>query len=282
MEQRSSLEPSYLLVTGMPRAGTSLTARLIDQLDDAVCLSEPARYYEWSRICRASAEFAARCLTDLHDIRRSLLEGEPVWDLREADGTVPTNYFDASGRPRRLVRARVTYTHGVGTTLLVAAKHNEPLTATLPELIRLPDVGIVAVVRHPLSTILSWMTCQIQLAQGRLSDGYTHWPEALAAQRESRSVAELHVRIYELYCQRYRAHASNITIVRYEDLVTSPSMLETITGRTLTGDACVDTRHDRVALRLARCDRAYADELKRMMTRHFQCAADLYPAFADW
>jgi hypothetical protein len=54
-------------------------------------------------------------------------------------------------------------------------KHNEPLTAVLPELCELEGVQVAAIIRHPIPTILSWQSRDIPLSKGNLP-GYRHEP----------------------------------------------------------------------------------------------------------
>ena len=89
-------------------------------------------------------------------------------DVRESDGGVPTNYFNDRGKRRKLDRVPVGKP-SAGTRLLLAVKHNEPLTAVLPELCELEGVQVAAIVRHPIPTILSWQSRDIPFSKGNLS-----------------------------------------------------------------------------------------------------------------
>lgn len=57
-----------LIVTGIPRSGTTFTAAFVDGLDDAVCLSEPdwqdARPREMNDRGEYSASATAACAMD--------------------------------------------------------------------------------------------------------------------------------------------------------------------------------------------------------------------------
>ena len=56
------MQKPYLLITGIPRSGTTLAASLVDQLEDTLCLSEPSRYYEWAIHCQNNAQNSSRSL----------------------------------------------------------------------------------------------------------------------------------------------------------------------------------------------------------------------------
>ena len=50
---------SFLLLTGVPRSGTTLAAALLDQLEDTVCLSEPDEHVGLMKQSRDAADFVA-------------------------------------------------------------------------------------------------------------------------------------------------------------------------------------------------------------------------------
>jgi hypothetical protein len=123
-------------------------------LEDTLCLNEPSRYYEWAIHCQNRTEFVAKLVADLEEMRTSLQRGGTVLDVRESDGGVPTNYFNDRGKRRKLDCVPVSKP-GAGTRLLLAVKHNEPLTAVLPELCELEVVQVAAIVRHLIPTIVA-------------------------------------------------------------------------------------------------------------------------------
>ena len=73
-----------IILTGIPRAGTSLAAQLIDMQVDSVCLGEP----EWQRPHPSldARQFTEAIRHDFADIRQKLLAGIPVKDRRDASG----------------------------------------------------------------------------------------------------------------------------------------------------------------------------------------------------
>ena len=49
-----------LILTGLPRSGTTLAAAIIDQAPDALCLSEPDRHVELMNEAADAENFVAR------------------------------------------------------------------------------------------------------------------------------------------------------------------------------------------------------------------------------
>lgn len=268
----------YLLLTGIPRSGTTLIASLVDGLEDTLCLNEPSRYYNWAVHCRDRREFVARCTADLRNIRAALVNGGTVLDGRQSDGAIPCNYFDETGRRLRLDPVAVGRPAS-GDRLLLAVKHNEPLTAVLPELCELEDIQVVCIVRHPVPTILSWRSRHLPLASGNLSVGYRLWPEATHIRDAGGCICQMQAKIFELYCTRYWENRHRIEVIKYEDVVENPKLLERLTGRKLLGDYQLST-HNRKRSMLAGDESL--SKLKAIMAKHFRNAYHFYPNLEHW
>jgi hypothetical protein len=265
-----------LLLTGIPRSGTTLTASLMNGLDAAVCLHEPPQFRSFCLKSGDRAEFVGRCLDELKELRRSLLNGMPVLDRRNADGSYPTNYFDKEGQRTSLVEVAVR-PESAYPNLLLAVKHNEVFTSILPELVQCEGLNIIAVVRHPVPTMLSWLSRTIPLSRGHLVRAYRFWDEAVAIEKAGGSVPDVQAKIYELYCGRYWAHRDRITVIKYEDIVDNPGVLEQVTGRKLTNPPGVSPRN----LNTERRDLDIG-EMKVAMAKHFDNACHFYQDLDRW
>jgi len=268
----------YLLITGIPRSGTTLAASLVDQLEDTLCLNEPSRYYEWTIHCQNRTEFVAKLVADLEEMRTSLQRGGTVLDVRESDGGVPTNYFNDRGKRRKLDCVPVGKP-SAGTRLLLAVKHNEPLTAVLPELCELQGVQVAAIVRHPIPTILSWQSRDIPLSRGNLSPGYRFWDEATAIRGAEGPAIHIQAKIFELYCSRYWAYRDRIEIIQYEEIVSNPRILERLTGRKFASEITLDTQNRKLS---SRSKDEHVMGLKRVLNTCLRNAYHFYPDLDVW
>jgi hypothetical protein len=272
------MQKPYLLITGIPRSGTTLVASLIDRFQDTVCLNEPPRYYEWATHCRSRTEFVEKLVADLEEMRRSLQRGGSVLDTRESNGAVPTNYFNGQGTRRKLDTVPVSR-RGVGAKLLLAVKHNEPLTAVLPELCTLECVQLAAIVRHPIPTILSWQSREIAISKGNLSEGYRFWDEAMAIRASGGRVIHMQAKIFELYCSRYWQYRDQIKILKYEEIVSNPVVLEQLANRKLLDSSALTTQNHKLS---SRVDNGHVTELKQVMRDHFRNSYRFYPDLDTW
>jgi hypothetical protein len=158
-------------------------------------------------------------------------------------------------------------------------KHNEPLTAVLPELCELEGVQVAAIVRHPIPTILSWQSRDIPLSKGNLSPGYRFWDEAMAIRGAEGPAVHIQAKIFELYCSRYWAYRDRIEIIQYEEIVSNPRILERLTGRKFASEITLDTQNRKLS---SRSKDEHVMGLKRVLNTCFSKAYHFYPDLDVW
>ncbi|MBS0569612.1 MAG: sulfotransferase [Proteobacteria bacterium] len=230
-----------LILTGLPRAGTTLACALVDGLDDAVCLSEPDWQDTWSRETDDPRAYAARVHADFGRVRTLLAAGGEVLDRRAANGAAVTNYFrgaaDGSHAPAYVLRA--FRRPGLGADFLLGMKHNAHYTCALGDLAGHDQFAAIAIVRHPLATIQSWRAAtDLPINQGRLPAAERLWPD-LARLSDLADTLLRQVGIYRLFCERYLALADRVRVLRYEDIVRDPDAFVRLCGRGRARDVAV-------------------------------------------
>jgi hypothetical protein len=211
-----------LLLSGVPRAGTSLACRLLDQATDTVALSEPFRLADFEardstdgaleHIESSIAEVRHGILTDseapsthvggaLHDAR--VTESASGSELRRPQGEQGVIRLDRPLSPRfRLV-----------------IKHNALFAALLPQLCR--RYHCVALVRNPLPVLASWQTVDLPVNAGRLPAGELYdrsLHSSLAAEQDR---LQRQLAILDWFFSAFRPLQADGRVVRYEDLVAS-------------------------------------------------------------
>jgi len=210
-----------ILLTGIPRAGTTLAASLLDAEKNTVCLNEPSWQHPHPSL--DAAGFAQAVAEDFVSLRQKLLSGEPVPDRRGEDGKALTNYYGSGTEEtfvmHPLVRGNLT------ADFTLAVKHNGPYLAVLPELIRLDAFEIRAVIRHPLSVLRSWRRLSLPVSRGDMPNATPYWPEMRELTASTMPLLEKQVRMLELMFSRIMQHQSQLTLVRYEDLRGEPKQI---------------------------------------------------------
>jgi hypothetical protein len=200
-----------ILITGIPRAGTTLAASRLDAEPDSICLNEP----EWHRPhpSLSAGQFAQAIAKDMHDLRRKILEKEPIIDRRHADGTAPTNYY---GPGMEIVNYPLVR-EGLTPEFTLGIKHNGPYLSVLPELVALKELEIFAVIRHPLPVIRSWRRLKLPVSEGRLPNAVAYWPEMKNICATRIDLLEKQVHMLDAMFARIDSQNEHIIILRYEE-----------------------------------------------------------------
>ena len=208
-----------------------LVGSLVDRLNDAVCLSEPAALGQRGllRECATAADYVKLALELVIHLREAILAGQPIADKRFADGTAPTNYFSSDAPTQWTIP---TVFPDVGPRFLLGVKHNTAFTSVLPELAEQTDVPLLFVVRDPVATLLSWHARpQLPVHQGKLPAASFFWPELGRALQHATDVVEAQAIAYAAFARRYLRFAHRGTLVRYEEVVTRPDVVAAAAGR---------------------------------------------------
>lgn len=215
------------LITGIPRSGTTLAAALVDQYDDAVCLSEPLEHVRIMETSESPDHFVRRLIGTMADSHDVLGCGGAIVDRRAPDGAAITNYFatSKSGRRPAVATSRTRSKSGLAPDFFLCAKHNALYTGVLAELIIARSFKIVAIVRHPVPVIASWRSLALPISRGRLPAGERYWPELRSLTNSDQPLLRKQVLIFELLCRRYLEHQDAISILRYEDIRLDPHIL---------------------------------------------------------
>lgn len=217
-----------LIVTGVPRSGTSLAAAIIDQAPGCLCLSEPENQVELMRGAVSAEDFVAMVGEEFDTVRRSVLAGSPILDRRRADGAAVTNYFTGEQPDGKRITGytiRAITRPGLSADFVLAVKHVALYAAVLPQLVQSGRYRVVALVRDPVALLTSWQSLDVPVSQGRLPAGERFWPELKLLGEAELELTEKQVRLCELLFGRFLRWADRIAILRYEELVADPVRL---------------------------------------------------------
>ena len=221
-----------LIITGVPRSGTTLAAAIVDQSRDAFCLSEPDSHVEFMQTAKDADDFVARLRRDFDATRRALLAGKAVSDKRGSDGAPVTDYFPvtAPGRREAAFTVRNVSRTGLSPDFVLGVKHNALYAAVLPQIVATGRFRVVALVRDPVAVLRSWQSLDLPISQGRLPAAERFWPEMAALTHSNMALVEKQIRIYDLLCRRFADLSHRIDVIHYEALVANPAQLLAASG----------------------------------------------------
>jgi hypothetical protein len=213
-----------LLLTGIPRSGTTLACHLLNRLPDTLALHEPMEVERFPQLAAAGSilthiqGFCDQC-------RRDALERGRV-PSKEAGGAVPDNHFtderDARGQRRWVAEFRhgeIAVDKPLGADFLLVIKHPVAFTALLGALGG--AFPVFAIIRNPLAVLLSWQGVPLPVAEGRAPAG-----EALDAGLKARldgagGPLARQLALLDWFYAQYRLHLPAAHILRYEAIIAS-------------------------------------------------------------
>jgi hypothetical protein len=212
-----------VLITGIPRSGTSLLCRLLHEQSNCVVLNEPAEIFGPLTNCENPWWLACY----YRELRRDILEGAAVHNkVVEGKLVEDTRQVDHRERYHPIV-SRPDFLLGTKNTLVYLAR--------MPILRRaLPQAPIVACVRHPLDTLASWKDSfphlrDVQLSNFPVSYADNDFLTGVERQRlqrisDTESAAQRRALLWSHLAELIATHRDSIILLRYEDLVREPEI----------------------------------------------------------
>jgi len=248
-----------LVLTGVPRGGTTLACRLLSECDDTFALFEPMDVASLS----SNHAVAVERVVAFFQEARLQLQTDGTATTKHRDGTLPDNPFDqARGQDGRrslsVNRSNIPLGRPGGPFNLVI-KHNAAFCALLPELTRRFEA--LAIVRNPLAVLCSWQTVDLPVSDGRVPAGERLDQELAARLASTRRVLDRQCILVDWFFSRFDRHLPANAVLRYEDVVeTKGRLLRERAG--VSGHDRADLEHrNRNALYAGVQIRALADAL---------------------
>lgn len=221
--EKLSLTGPDLLITGIPRSGTSYLCNLLNHHDNCLVLNEP----DDPAAKLDGPEGSLRLSLFLRQTRHDVVAGKPIRNKLTTDTATSndiTSYVPQVAAP--------DFVLGIKKTIAFLSR--------LPQLRRaLPSARIVACVRNPFDAIASWKTTFDHLREADVTAvpvGHLHDPCLSAAQQaELEQIAALpdlatrRAAWWSYFARQLIDSIDQLVLVKYEELVTDPSQaLKTI------------------------------------------------------
>jgi hypothetical protein len=213
-----------IVLTGLPRSGTTLACRLLNRLPNTVALHEPflPRFFagmEDEAVLEKLGRFFRRS--------RRAIRRDGLAPSKTVGGAIPENAY-GSAKPGQLRPHSAEKGKGIGKLVVdkdlegrffLVVKQPAIFTALLPVLVeRFPCYTIV---RNPLSVLASWNSVDHNVREGH-SAGAELYDEGL--RRELASIEDRvgrQLRLLSWWYGRFYGTLDKEHIIRYEDVVGS-------------------------------------------------------------
>lgn len=216
-----------LIVTGIPRSGTTLVCNLISQMHNAYCLSEPMEIDEYAHQVTSANVFLDKVSEFIAQQRKQIIETGFIRNRVDKNGDLSSNYYSrnccGSIEDGSLISSVKVDVENDNFTL--AVKHNAHFLAVLPLVRALGHYKVIAVIRHPIPTILSWQSLRLPISYGRLPAAEKMWPAVREISESSLELIVKQVLLYEALITRIIECKRNTHIIYYERLMDNPEKL---------------------------------------------------------
>jgi len=191
----SEVQSRNVLITAIPRSGSSLFVNLINQIPNCVALN--------------GVSYTPMLFSLFRTLRRKIERGEPIINKYSADGRLATNTI-------------IEDTHFEEHTIevennkfLLAHKLTTTYLNRLEELVR-SNWQVWVLVRHPLYTLSSWNRCPEHFTITQLNPPH---PVFAHIRFSSDDIDIRRVEVWNHYAQRIHSLRDSVEIIRYEDLI---------------------------------------------------------------
>lgn len=210
-----------IMLVGLPRSGTTLTCHLINKLPDMVALHEPLKPIEFKD--DTPLEMVERIRRFCEAQRKSLFENGTAAS-RTIGGKVPDNHIqgfnESSGKRANKIDGQVLEVDkALSNDFTLVVKHNAFFAGILDILV--DSYKCFAVVRNPVSVLLSWNSVEMAVSQG-YAPAAERFDKKLEEQlRGEDDKFERQIYLLTWYYNKIYKNISKKNIVLYEDIISS-------------------------------------------------------------
>lgn len=220
------MNQTNIVLTGLPRSGTTLACRLLNTLPNTVALHEPIAPGKF-----AGAEDESAVLEGMEHLFRRLrrmIRKEKVAVSKNVNGEITDDAYKQSRSDGGLrsqsagkgtEKGKIVVDKELGEDYLLVIKQPALFSALLPALTeRFP---CYAVARNPLSVLASWNSVDHKVREGhsRGAELYDGGLRRELASIEDRVGRQLHLMSW--WYERFHSTLHEDQIIRYEDIVSS-------------------------------------------------------------
>jgi len=228
----SSQSNLNIIITGIPRSGTSYLCGLLSKTDNSVVINEPngmSRYMSVEEYPKVVAKY-------YRDIRLAVLSGEKIENKMHQGKIIE----DTS-----LIQSLEYYSPELfDNNFSICTKNTLGYLSRLDKLkVIMPDTSIFACIRNPIDTIASWKSSFEHLRTvvvandyiiGSKNDPYlTEWQkEKIVKISEEKDLSRKRAMFWAYLAEWIFINKHELTVISYDDIVLSPvKIVSLILGR---------------------------------------------------
>ncbi len=199
--QRNIQKNRNLIITGIPRSGTSLVASLLNAADNVVCLNEIL--YNVNTLPQ-----------DFEEIRNRLLLEQPIPNKYNNEGSLTT---DTQNGNTKIEHRPIT--KPLDENVIVGSKVNIPYLNQIEKILQY-GFNTIAIIRDPAYTVASWNRNQ-NIPEAMVSDENMH-PRWRPFNFGTTNPIERQAKIWEFYARILWKYRDQLKILKYEYITQHP------------------------------------------------------------
>lgn len=233
-----------IILTGVPRSGTSLVCQLLNQCADTVAVSEPPIPIMDSPPSVSHLTISNGITAYFQEVRH-ILQTEKTVVSRHINGEIPSNYFEPYDKEIGVRRFRtetgmIRVEKPLSDDFTLCIKHPAPFTALLATLVKL--LPCYAIVRNPLAVLASWNSVDVPVGTTGHVPAAERLDMKLAVQLEDiPEKSDRQLFLLDWFFKQYQTILPDHHILRYEQLIQAPHiLLSAITPTAQTLNAQLD------------------------------------------
>ena len=211
-----------ILLTGLPRSGTTLSCHLLNRLPDTVALHEPMRVRDFAAldshrdVCTSIERYCVE--------QRASLRASGRARSKQVAGAIPTNSHQTAASDAGL-RTSVVYggdlvvDKPLSDDFYLVIKHIAAFAAIVDEASR--HFPLYALVRNPLAILASWNSIDFGFRQGRAPAAERLDPVLTARLNAIDDQFERQLALMSWFFEQFSRYLPAANILRYESLIAS-------------------------------------------------------------
>ena len=215
-----TLAGNDVILTGVPRSGTTLTCSLLNKLPDTVALHEPMQKIDPGDVTQP--RHMCLGIRDFFDEQRRSIHERGVARSRNIDGAVPDNPFPSvpsrkGVREQIDVLGEITIDKPLTDQFMLVIKHTSrfaPMIQALSEFF-----PVYAIIRNPLASLASWGTVDAGIQRGRTGPAGLIDAAMKTRVEQNESTLDRQIVLLDWYFEQFLKWLPPAAIIRYEEIV---------------------------------------------------------------
>ena len=210
---------NVVLLTGIPRSGTTLCCSLLNKIDNTIALHEPIEQNHFGGLSKSEAVTLIKNFAG--ESRNRVLSEHKILS-KQVKGLVPTNSLSSSLcslREERVTLAHIKIDKPISVNFKLFIKHNALFTSLIDELVK--DFHVYAIIRNPLATLASWQTVSLPINDGHIPMGENFDPNLRGELKNMESSLDRQIHILHWFYNRLKKNLRTPNIIRYEDIIST-------------------------------------------------------------